>query len=752
VRLRFHTTLAAAFLAAALFAARPARAQQADVIRGRVIGPDSAAVEGATVTATSISGGVSRTARTDRGGRFNIMIPNGDGDYMVTVAAMGFVAKRFEVKRIADEEVLLADAKLQRMAAVLDAVKVEAPRDRVARTSEPVPDIGGSEQAIVAAGLPAADMGDLAAMAATMPGVSLVPGENGDPNGYSVLGLGADQNQTTLNGMQFGGSNLPRDAAVSSSLATSPYDVSRGGFSGAQLNLRTRPGSNFKVQGASLNVVAPQTQWTDAAAQALGQEATDLSFGGLVSGPIVFDKAFYSVAYQLGRRSNDHMSLLNTGPLGLRTAGVSFDSAARFVGVVRGEGVPTVAGGARERRDSDMGSVFGSIDVAPPTSRSGHAFNLAFDAGWNRQRPAFGNVTDLPSAGGERASWRGGLTTRHSGYVLFGILSETSIGFSTSRNESDPFLRMPAGRVRVNSAFDDGTTGVQTLGFGGSPFADMSSQNTSASFLNQLSWFSGNNKHRLKLTGELRRDSYEREQEVNTLGTWSYQSLEDFEAGQPSSFTRQLGARRSGAAQLVGGLSLGDAWRPSPDVQVQYGVRLDGNRFLDEPQRNAQVETLFGVRNDRVPETMALSPRVGFSWTYGRAAQVGGFEGAARSPRAVVRGGVGLFRNTPSTMILGQALDNTGLPDAVQQLGCVGDAVPLPAWADYATNPALVPVECADGTAGSMFANSAPNVTLFDRDWRAPRSWRSNLQWSGAVLGNRLQATLEGVYSLNLNQ
>src|SRR5688572_19681835 len=91
--------LAAILLA---FGATPssAFAQQADVIRGRITGPDSSAVEGATVTATSISGNVSRSARTDRNGRFTITFPGGDGDYMITVALLGYTAKRFEVKRV----------------------------------------------------------------------------------------------------------------------------------------------------------------------------------------------------------------------------------------------------------------------------------------------------------------------------------------------------------------------------------------------------------------------------------------------------------------------------------------------------------------------------------------------------------------------------------------------------------------------------------------------------------------------------
>lgn len=62
-------------------------------------------------------------------------------------------------------------------------------------------------------------MGDLAAMAATLPGVQLVPGQDGGANGYSVMGMGADQNNTTLNGMNFGGSGLP---AMPRSEARSP--------------------------------------------------------------------------------------------------------------------------------------------------------------------------------------------------------------------------------------------------------------------------------------------------------------------------------------------------------------------------------------------------------------------------------------------------------------------------------------------------------------------------------------------------
>jgi hypothetical protein len=147
-----------------------------------------------------------------------------------------------------------------------------------------------------------------------------------------------------------------------------------------------------------------------------------------------------------------------------------------------------------------------------------------------------------------------------------------------------------------------------------------------------------------------------------------------------------------------------------------------------------------------------VSPRVGFSWRYGTASQVGAFEGAFRGPRAVVRGGVGLFQNTPGATLLGQAVDNTGLPSGLQQIVCVGPAVPLPDWSAYAANGGMIPTRCADGSAGSVFANGAPNVTLLAKDWQAPRSLRSNLNWSGPVLSNRFSLSVDGTYSLNMNQ
>lgn len=727
-----------------------AAAQRVDVIRGRVTGPDNKPIEHVTVTVTSYTGNVNRATKTDRNGRFTVTFGGDEGDYFVSFAAFGYAAKRFEVKRTADQDILVADAKLQPVATRLDAVKVRASRERPNR-NDMRPDIGGTERGIDPGAVSADQLGDIAAMAASLPGVQLIPAADGS-NGFSVLGLAPDQNNVTLNGMNFGGTSLPRDAAVSSSLVTSPYDVSRGGFSGAQFSFRTRPGSNFIMRTMSLNVDQPQMQWTDRAANSLGQRYSNVSLGGMIAGPLKYDKAFYNIAYQVGRRSNDLQSLLNTNPLGLRTSGIAADSVARLLTLLGQDAIPATVGGIPGSRLNDQGSLFGSFDFNPPFSNSGQTFNVTLNGSWNRQTPVSQLSTEVPAHSGERTSWQGGAMGRHSAYFGFGVLSESSIGISESRSSTTPYVFMPSGSVRVSSIFDDGSSGVKTVSFGGNPALNATVRSTTVSGSNHLSWFSENNKHRIKLATELRRDGYVQDQTPNRLGSYFYNSLADFAANTPSLFTRQLSPRQRSASQLVGAVSLGDSYRHSDALQIQYGLRLDANRFMADPALNPNVMSTFDLSNDHVPNRVYLSPRVGFSYTYGTAPQIGIFQGAVRGPRAVVRGGIGVFQNTPSATLIGAAVDNTGLPSAVQQLMCVGGAVPVPDWAAYATDPSQVPTRCADGTAGTVFSNGAPNVTLFDPHYAASRSIRSNLQWSGMVLDNRLFTTVEGTYSRNLHQ
>jgi hypothetical protein len=737
--------LRAAILFAALGFAKPAAAQN-DIIRGKVTDQEGLPLPSVRVTATSIPGNVTREVRTNGRGDFQIVFPGGTGDYMMGYALIGYLYKQQEIKRLADEEVLIANASLN--VVQLDTVSVVASVQQRVNRNQPQQDISGTERPVNSTNLAADVQGDLAAMVASLPGVLLVPGIDGAADGFSVLGAGADQNSQTLNNMPLGQGNLPRDAQISSNLTTSPYDVTRGGFSGGNFNITANNGSNFRTRGMSWVINVPQLEWTDKAAQATGTEYTNISNGGTVSGPLVLNKAFYNVSYQLGRNSRDNQTLLGNNPLGFQTAGVHEDSVARFKNILTAGGIPGLGGPLHPDRLSDNGSFLGRINIQPPSSTSGQSLGFTFNGGWNRQSPAFGGITQLPSASGDRSSYNGGLQAQHSAYLKM-VLSESNLGFNLSQNSGDPYLTLPGGRVRVTSDLASGS-GVQNLTFGGNQGLSSSSNSFGTSFQNTLSWFDNANKHRVKLGTEVQYSTSTSNPANNLLGTFTYNSLADLENGVPASFSRTLSIPERTTGQVNASLSLGDTYRKTPDFQLQYGIRADALHYTTTPTFNPAVETAFSRRNDRLPTPISFSPRIGFSYTMGESNDIMFFTGQFRAPRAVMRGGIAVLTNSGGGDI-GSAMDNTGLASGAQQLLCIGSAVPTVNWATYGANPASVPTTCAGG-APSSFTSTVPNVTLFADDFRPSRAVRSNLSWNGAILDARYTLNAEATYSLNMNQ
>jgi hypothetical protein len=743
---------------AASLAGRDLAAQSTDVIRGRVTGPDSLPIQGVTVTATSVSGNISRNSRTDKSGNFSISFPNGDGDYIVSFAALGFAARRFEVKRTADQEFLLADARLARSAVTLDAMKVESPRQRPDRNAALSTDISGTERGLGGGVLGLDQLGDLNAMAGSLPGFSYIPAGADGPGGFSVFGLDQTQNLTTLNGLPAGTDGLPRDASVSSSVSTSPYDVARGGFSGGAINVRTRSGNNFVRRSMSFVGQAPQATWTDATGRTSGAQQTMGSLGGSVSGPIRFNKAYYTTSFQLNNTTRDLLSLMQQNAASLLTSGVAYDSVygsnpnAFFNQFGAGKtlagvpaNLPIVPGDVLSR----SGSIVGALDLTPPSSTTGAAYNLTFNGNFGKNTPAFLNSLDLPSRGAEQKNWSAGVQGRHNAYFGFGVLTETNVGVGVTGNAMDPYLRMPGGTVRLSSDVGGGAPVVRNIGFGGSQSRSSSDQ-MNESFSNTLSWFSRNNKHRIKMTTELNYSHQTSESFAYEYGSYTYQTLQDLADNKPSSYSRQLTPRRTSIGNAIGGWSIGDSYRPSQDFQLQYGIRLDGNHFTTLPAYDDSVAKTFPGVNLKVPTPVYISPRIGFTRTLGTAPEIIAFDGMFRAPRNVISGGVGVFQNWANTGGLSQAIANHGnRTTGVLQLSCVGTATPTPDWSSLASSVFDV---CADSLAPTQFSNNTPNVTAFARDFVSPRSLRSNLQWRGYPFKGRFSSTVNAQVSYNVNQ
>jgi hypothetical protein len=733
-------------------AAASAGAQESDIIRGKVTGPDSLPLENVKVTAMSMSTNQSISKNTAKDGRFTIIFPNGGGDYIISYVAIGFQPSQKQVKREQDEAILIADQALGKNATMLQAIRVTAARQQVDRNDDARAGggVGADDRGIDMSQVGIGAMGDLAAMAASLPGVTFIPGAEGEMAGFSILGLGADENLTTLNGMDFGGSDLPRDAIQGGRVSGSPFNPTQGGFSGGQLALRTASGTNFVTQTLRMTIEPQALQFTDQAGQQLGTQYNNFTASGAWRGPIRMDKAYFSTSFQGSRRLQDLQTLLNTDAYALATIGISADSVRRLDSLLTVFGVPGSLSAIPSSKINDAFSGIAQIDWTPG---AGHNFTFTGNGSLQRSQAAgLFSTRQIATNGGETERWNTALQARHSSYFGDGFLDETSTALQLSRNQGSAYLSIPDANIRVTSTFPDGSTGsVQTLVVGGNPAYPTDSKTLTWQTNNAISWISMDNRHRWQATQNVRLSRTQTDNSRNRLGTYTYNSLEDFENREPASFTRLLSPRVRTGNDLALAFALSDTYRPTQRLQIQYGPRIDILRFNVIPTLNPDLEAKFGVRNDNVPTGIFVSPRVGFSYRYGTNSQIAGFRGAQRGSRYQVSGGFGKFQNIPNSSLVSNAIDNTGLPSALQQLNCVGAAVPVRDWTDL-SDPSKVPEECEDGSQGTVFANTSPNVSLFAHGYKPQASYRGSLSWGGPVLKNGYRLNVSGTMSLNQNQ
>jgi hypothetical protein len=726
---------------------------QRDILAGRVTGPGGDRVAGAVVSvvaAGAASGTRPQTARTDAEGRWLVAVQEGPGEYVVRVNMIGMAPAQATATRMAARTPIIVNFRLEPMTVTVAAVNVVAQRRQRPPRELLAPDQAAvdltTNNVFYPGALAVADRGNLAAIAASASGMALLPDAGGGPAAFSVLGLFGDQNRVTLNGAQFGGGDIPRDAIVGTQVHTTTYDVSRGGFSGGQISILLNRGGNTHSRLLHLTLDAPPMELTDAVGRQTGQQYTNAVVSGAASGAFVYDRVFYNVSAQVSRRSSDLTSLLTDDPFSLERVGVARDSVTRLVSALAARGLPYTGGGVPGGRQTDNASLLGRLDWLPSQTVAGY---VVVSARRSHSMASFLGATALPGHGGDARTSGADVTARLSIYLPGNYLNEAQLGIRTNVSASDPYLELPDVRVRVNSVFPDSTLGSASLLVGGNPALPRGVRTSGTEFADQLSWLSVGGKHRLRLTANFRHDVFAQDQYTNLRGTYTFNSIADFEANDPASFSRVLVGRSASAGAYTGSLSLGDEWRPMGRVQILYGARVDANRFASRPAYNPLVDQRFGARTDFAPRLVDVSPRVGFYWAFGNNGMTGipGFG----QPWGRVYGGFGAFRNDVAPTLIAPALLASGLPGGVRQITCIGAEVPLPDWTAIAADPAAIPTSCADTTTTPL-ASTAPSVWLLDRRYAAQKSWRGNVGLDAPLIPGRVGFQLAIVYSVNLRQ
>jgi hypothetical protein len=685
----------------------------------------------------------SRVITTDSLGDYKVAVSPPGAEYLIHIASNGYTSVDARRRAVPGDSVIQFDVALKRSAQQLPTVNVRTSRRQRPPKNDRNPDLGpGTDEQLLGSDR----FGGIVAAAATIPGVTLIPGADGAAPNFSVLGLSPSQNAVTLNGLSLSAPTIPTSAFASTRFQLNQTDPTVGGFSGALVAVTLYPGGNYTFGNVSLSLDDPILQGTDPIGRAFGQRYRTVQMTANRFGPLVRDRLTYNVAAQLGRRTSDAVTLSQADPQALDEIGISRPSVERFTRTLDSLGVPSAPSEMPSFVTVDNGSFLGRLDIDPTPART---LALTGNANWRRTTPTSLGPTTLPTRGGVLEVGGGGLQVEYARYIEDFYLSRTRAGFSVSAVRGDPLTALPEGRVLTSSTLANGSSGLSTLTFGGLSAFPQHTNQWQWQATQEVSWFVPTNKHRPKLAGGVAIDGFRNDALPNSLGTFTFSSLDALAQGRPTSYVRQLSGGDWNARQSYVWGAFQDLIRLTDRFAVSFGARAEAQRIGSVPGYNASLDQALGVRTDVVPRAVALLPRAGFNWAFGRTNTKVTMSGA--QPTGSVSGAIGAYRATISTSALGPVLAGTGLPDALTQIACVGPAAPTPDWAAYARDVQNVPERCAGAAGAGSFSTSAPNITAYEPGYDAPRAWRANLAIARSGLFG-LRTSIAATYSLNLKQ
>jgi hypothetical protein len=702
----------------------------AEVIRGRVTS-DSGKPLVATVVVTRGPDRLVKNTTTDSSGNYRVVFEEGTGDYLVYVAATGFRSARRRVQRTGTDRELVANFTLAVDLTVLEATKVTADKPvRATNNINPMqPETGASEKWLdgVGANIPPTVAGDLTAIAGTLPNVTMTPG------GPSILGSGPASNLTTLNGLGFGGTSVPRAARTETRVTGATFDATRGGFAGSNTDVRLGPGSrSYQNRRGFLTFDPPAWQFTDATARSLGATSGGVRGSLGFDGELIRRALTYNVSVDVQRNASDPATLLDADAAAFVRAGVAPDSVSRILALASPLGVPLAGSNVPTERRHDGLTWLGRFDDTRDTLATRA---LTTYVGFTKDGALGFNATAAPSAAGEKNDRTLGAQLTLGNYFGPGqrVLTESRFSASSMRTHVTPYANVPGASILVRTPTVDGTPDVAGITLGGGSALASDDSRWTAEGGNETIWNAGGRRHRFKTSLWGRADGLHQGGNANLLGTYSYNSVADFANNRPTSFTRTLAQPDRSGAIWNSAAAFSHQWAPTRFFSLLYGARVEADGFSSAPTKNPALEQTLGVETGLAPSRVHVSPRAGFNFQYNRDRdngngmsqnQIGRFY---RNSYGVIRGGIGEFRDILRPQILADASAATGLPGGTSVLSCVGSAVPSPVWSRFVTDPSTVPSQCVDGSG--VLADRSPSVTLIDKGYDTPRSWRASLEW-----------------------
>ena len=282
-----------------------------------------------------------------------------------------------------------------------------------------------------------------------------------------------------------------------------------------------------------------------------------------------------------------------------------YDSANIFAATTDGRRTAAV------RRPSDRVNIMGRVDHA--LSRS-HTLRATYQQNDNDQRNLGIGSFDLDERAFARTSRDSTLRVSESGPLAKSWFGETRL--QLRRGDMDSTAAVETATVRVLDAFTAG--GAQQAG---------GRTATEVEWATNVDWARG--KHAVRFGALVEGGSFRSDTRTNYLGTYTFASLADYNAGIPSTYSRRDGDPRVEYSHWQAGVFAQDDWRARKNLTLSAGIRQE-------------IQTHLG-------DGLNVAPRGGLTWS------------PFKSGKTTIRAGGGIFYDWLEAEVYEQTLRVDGV-------------------------------------------------------------------------------------------
>ena len=710
-------------------------------INGTVADANGDGLPGATVLAVHEPSGTRYGIATRTDGQYNLRNLRVGGPYTVTVSFIGYTTEQrtdINLSLSQDEKI---DFVLTEAAATLGEAVVTAESNAIISSSNIGTGTNVSTEEIER--LPTINR-SLVDFTRLTPQFSQRGA--GSEAGTSVGGTSSRYNNVQVDGAALndafglensgtpGGSSgtqpISLDAVSEFRVAIAPYDVTQGGFTGGNINVVTRSGTNT-FEGSVYGLGRNQSLvGDDADGNELG-EFDEYTVGARLGGPILQNKLFFFANVEGVRRSDPLFATFADGAASANQFNAPQADVQEIVDILNTQYDRGLGELGTFEADTESNKVFTRLDYNIDDANTITArFNYVrgrLDDGVFRSRTSYNLDDRLYTRQNTNTS------TVLEARSLFGQNAANLFRASFQTNRQPSVLEFaPFPSIEIRGLGDDGRSRVQA---GPDQFRGANNIDTDQLELtNNFNYFVGD--HVVTVGTQNTFSAFKNLFIRNFYGYYQFESLADFRAGNASVFERNYsaidGEPRPLAEFAYANFSLyaQDEWTVSPELKVTGGLRADLANYFDSPTRSPGFETVFGFDNSEVPNgNVVLSPRLGFNYNLGGLKQT------------QLRGGLGVFNGSNPAVWISNSFSNDGTLLNGVSIGSRDLGRPIAFRGDASNQYVAEDFGLSQGSA---------EINLTDPDFVSPTIFRTNLAVD-QQLPYGFVATAEGLYSNTLN-